>query len=249
MFPGCGANRQSPINIDTHRLVYQTFSLVLYNYQQSYDTNVANNGDLAQVSFETTPTQSRPFVELSDTGDTRYILEHLQFNWGKQVDGGSEHSVDGKSAAAEIFFTHFNQDYGNTDEALFHPNGIVIMSVMADISDNDNPNLKPLIDAVSRIAPFNTSIDISADQSFYISSMLPMYMYKYHGSITIPPCHESVTWIIFENRISISTKQLNTFRLMQWEFPIGNETHILDNCRPIQPLTGRSVFSSKQHFI
>lgn len=50
--------------------------------------------------------------------------------------------------------------------------------------------------------------------SFSIESMLPLavgnpdHFYRYSGSLTTPPCYESVVWTIFENAISISEQQV-----------------------------------------
>ena len=32
--------------------------------------------------------------------------------------------------------------------------------------------------------------------------------YRYHGSLTTPPCYESVIWTVFENPIPISSRQV-----------------------------------------
>ena len=49
---------------------------------------------------------------------------------------------------------------------------------------------------------------------FSIDSMLPFAsgngdrFYRYSGSLTTPPCYESVVWTLFENTIPISAKQV-----------------------------------------
>ncbi len=53
---------------------------------------------------------------------------------------------------------------------------------------------------------------------------------QYSGSLSSPPCTESVTWVLFKNPISISPAHLAV---------LSNLEGI--NNRPLQPLNGRQV--------
>ena len=59
----------------------------------------------------------------------------------------------------------------------------------------------------------------------------------YEGSLTTPPCAESVEWINFLTPLKISRAQLGQFRLLD----DANNEDIVDNFRPPQPLNGRVV--------
>ena len=59
----------------------------------------------------------------------------------------------------------------------------------------------------------------------------------YEGSLTTPPCAESVEWINFLTPLKISRAQLQQFRMLDDD----NMNDIVDNFRPPQPLNGRKV--------
>ena len=65
-------------------------------------------------------------------------------------------------------------------------------------------------------------------------------IYNYQGSLTAPPCTESVNWIILDDPRHISTRQIENFQNL-WEknkaFAGGN-----GNNRVAQPLNGRKIF-------
>ena len=64
--------------------------------------------------------------------------------------------------------------------------------------------------------------------------------YRYDGSLTTPPCYESVIWTVLHEPIQLSLKQLNAFRSLHDE-----EKDILANTfRPVQPLGTRKLFRS-----
>ena len=47
--------------------------------------------------------------------------------------------------------------------------------------------------------------------AFDIEALLPGNLwryYRYQGSLTTPPCHQSVLWTLFQERISISHAQV-----------------------------------------
>jgi len=58
--------------------------------------------------------------------------------------------------------------------------------------------------------------------------------FTYTGSLTTPPCSESVTWFLLRTPVSVSKEEVATFAA---EYP--------GNARPVQPLNGRSVQASK----
>ncbi|XP_033226987.1 carbonic anhydrase 2 isoform X1 [Belonocnema kinseyi] len=69
--------------------------------------------------------------------------------------------------------------------------------------------------------------------------------WTYLGSLTTPPCNESVTWILFKKYIEVSHHQLNIFRNLR-KFPRGeecpcHENHgvVINNFRPPLPLGNR----------
>ncbi|KAK3602221.1 hypothetical protein CHS0354_039968 [Potamilus streckersoni] len=65
----------------------------------------------------------------------------------------------------------------------------------------------------------------------------------YYGSLTTPPCYESVNWFIFYETIEISRRQLNAFRHSVYP-NIGSEPirYFSEHFRPPQPLNGRKIY-------
>uniref|UniRef100_A0A4W2CEA2 Carbonic anhydrase 1 n=1 Tax=Bos indicus x Bos taurus TaxID=30522 RepID=A0A4W2CEA2_BOBOX len=82
--------------------------------------------------------------------------------------------------------------------------------------------------------------------NFDPSVLLPPSLdyWAYSGSLTHPPLHESVTWIIFKETISVSSEQLAQFRSLLANAEGDREVHIKQNNRPPQPLNGRTVKAS-----
>jgi len=57
--------------------------------------------------------------------------------------------------------------------------------------------------------------------------------YRYHGSLTTPPCSEGVNWHILKTPIEMSEAQIEKF-----------ETVVGYNARPVQPVNNRFVLES-----
>ncbi len=64
--------------------------------------------------------------------------------------------------------------------------------------------------------------------------------YRYDGSLTTPPCFESVLWTVLVDPLEISLPQLHAFRYLH-----DSHAKIIQNTyRPVQPLGTRILFRS-----
>ena len=64
--------------------------------------------------------------------------------------------------------------------------------------------------------------------------------YRYDGSLTTPPCYESVIWTVLQKPLKISLKQLNAFHQLQ----DGHNRSMKNTYRPVHPLGARKLFRS-----
>ena len=64
--------------------------------------------------------------------------------------------------------------------------------------------------------------------------------YRYDGSLTTPPCFESVIWTVLLEPLKLSLHQLHAFRYLHDH----HATIIKNTYRPVQPLGTRMLFRS-----
>jgi carbonic anhydrase len=58
--------------------------------------------------------------------------------------------------------------------------------------------------------------------------------YRYEGSLTTPPCSETVDWVVMDQTIQASAEQINAFERV---YPM--------NARPVQALNRRFLLRSR----
>uniref|UniRef100_A0A670IIF6 Carbonic anhydrase 8 n=1 Tax=Podarcis muralis TaxID=64176 RepID=A0A670IIF6_PODMU len=73
----------------------------------------------------------------------------------------------------------------------------------------------------------------------------------YEGSLTVPPCSEGVTWILFRYPLTVSQLQIEEFRRLRThvkgaELLEGSDGTLGDNFRPTQPLSDRVIRAAFQ---
>ena len=156
-----------------------------------------------------------------------YVFHEAHFHWGSSDWKGSEHSLGGKLFPAELQLLGYNTVFNNFSSALRQPLGIVGVALLFQIgNDSDiNSNVRYLMDKITtiqyrgnkfgvplcflkfKIHFIKTMPDSSTDlPSFSIADLLPntsFYM-TYEGSLTFPPCSESVVWIVSNRPITVS---------------------------------------------
>ncbi|KAF6216008.1 hypothetical protein GE061_000345 [Apolygus lucorum] len=241
-YPLAAGARQSPVDIDTSKATSDN-SLVDREIDWSYPSNcsyrIVNTGYGWRVDTygDDTALSGGPLSEV-------YKLEQFHCHWGATNDEGSEHTVDGKSYAAELHLVHWNSEkYSSFKEAASQPDGLAVLGVFMEIGNADNAELEKIISLIPKIIHKGQDSQASFDLDF--GSLLPesKHYWTYLGSLTTPPCNECVIWTVFKEPITISERQLEVFRSLK---SVGEEDAIepeegklVKNYRPPLPLGNR----------
>ncbi|XP_008426330.1 carbonic anhydrase 4a [Poecilia reticulata] len=234
----CGGKSQSPINIVTRKTVKdeRLTPIEFKNYQQTFKNSLTNNGHSVKVNIPITSTISG--------GDLSTTYKAVQFHlhWGKDGGPGSEHTIDGEQYPMELHIVHMKSSYADLTTALRDPNGVAVLGFFYEVSKSPNRMYDTIINGVQSVASKNVSFSlpsISLAQLIPPEQKLTSY-YRYRGSLTTPPCSESVVWTVFETPIPLSMDQMKAFSTVQFY----DGTSMVNNFRPVQPLNGRLVYRS-----
>lgn len=127
----------------------------------------------------------------------------------------SEHLLDGRRFPLEIHFVHARPD-----------GTLGVVGVFVEVGPS-SPALQTVIDA------FATP---EARPTLDMETLLPVGRdyFRYEGSLTTPPCSETVDWAVLADPITASEAQLEAFAHLHQ-----------GNARPVQPLHRRFLLSSR----
>ncbi|CAL1536055.1 unnamed protein product [Lymnaea stagnalis] len=230
-YPDCAGLLQSPINIVTKDAVYhhklQYININNYSITDGVKMKLENkDGHTAEVVLK----GKSIYIQEGSLPDV-YKLEQFHFHWGAEDGRGSEHSIDGKFSPMELHLVHYQHHLGNVTAASTHPFGLAVFAFLFKVVPRDNNKLNHLLRYFPLIDNPNTHVDI---ETFALRDILPAFdnldFYRYDGSLTTPPCSESVIWSVAVENIEISKKQLNQFRNLSDD----NHARLVDDFRPIQ---------------
>jgi len=183
----------------------------------------------------------------------KYKAEQFHFHWGKVSSHGAEHRVNGKRHAAELHIVHWNTElYPSFAEAAKSSTGLAVLGVFLTVGPTENPSLSKLVDLLPQVQHAEDAMDLPG--GFDPASLLPAdrsSYWTYSGSLTTPPCYESVRFLIFKDTVSVSEAQLNAFRALRSYKKDSaahekdlNQGRIVDNFRHTYPLNDRKILSS-----
>ncbi|XP_063889018.1 carbonic anhydrase-related protein 10-like [Scylla paramamosain] len=140
---------------------------------------------------------------------------------------------------AEIQLYLYNSDlYANFTHALDKPNGILGVALLLKVGWRPNPVLKIWMDHIHMVPHRgkSTVIPFVPIRELFTS---PMYL-TYEGSLTEPPCEETVTWVILNKPGYITADQLWHLQSLR-RGNHGQTLPITGNFRPLQPLNTRAI--------
>ena len=201
---------QSPIIIDSTNIVKLNFIGSSYYPFKFNYPPTSYSGDFVDKSYQILYSEGR--VEFLSPNSDIKIFETQKI----EIHAPAEHFIKGKQKALELHIIHKEQ--GN--------NNIMIVSILFKISSNHNEHIQNIIDG----------------ETTNIHDMIgnTPELYVYFGSLTSPPCSETVLWAISSTTQKISYEQVKYFS-SKWE---NNQAFArgLGNNRAIQPLNNRVVF-------
>lgn len=241
-YPVAQGSRQSPIDIVPHQAPHDhSLGPIILNYDHCTSINISNNGHSVVVEFDDSDDRS---VIRGGPLENPYRLKQFHFHWGGKGCDGSEHTVAGNSYASELHLVHWNAvKYKSFGEAATAPDGLAVLGIFLDTGD-DHRWLHVITDALYMVKYKGSLADF---KGFNPTCLLPgsLHYWTYPGSLTTPPLHESVIWIVVKEPIEVSEKQLGKFRMLLFNGEEEDQRMRMENnFRPPQPLNGRKVRSS-----
>ena len=167
--------------------------------------SIVNNGHTIQLNFAEGSTLS--------VGESKYKLLQVHFH------RPSEHMVAGRSFPMEAHFVH-RADSG----------ALAVVGVLMSTGKSNA--------AFARVAatmPAKEGPAAKADAGFNPNEMLPRKLgyYRYPGSLTTPPCSETVEWLLLNTPITVAEADVAAFAKL---YPL--------NARPVQRANRRYVLQS-----
>lgn len=196
-------DQQSPINI-ADTIKAQLPPLKMTWAKTAKD--LVNTGHTIQVNMGESSV-------LSIGGGGNYRLEQFHFH------RPSEHTVNGASFPMEVQFVHSNAA-GN----------LAVVSVFMTAG-----RLNKAFNAIVLTMPNRAGPPIAADSKIDPNAFLPAKRsyYRYAGSLTTPPCAETVEWLVLTEPVQVADADINSFARL---YPM--------NARPAQKDNRRFVLRS-----
>jgi carbonic anhydrase len=174
------------------------------NWNKRPDT-IVNNGHTIQLNFAAGSTL--------DVGERSYKLVQLHFHHP------SEHLVDGKRFAMEAHFVH-------TAES----GELAVVGVLIAPGKTN-----AMFDRIVSTMPEHEGPAVAADPAIDPHRLLPAQrtFYHYEGSLTTPPCSQTVNWVVLKHHIEVAEADIARFSKL---YPM--------NARPVQKLDRRFILTS-----
>lgn len=199
----CGVGAQQS-PIDIGATIKSRLPPLQIRWGKSPDT-IVNNGHTIQLNFAAGSTL--------DFGGTNYKLLQVHFH------RPSEHLIGGKSYPMEAHFVHRAEQ-----------GALAVVGVLLTLG-KPNAALHRIVDTM----PAQEGPPVKADAGINPNLLLPAKhgYYRYPGSLTTPPCSETVEWLLLTEPVNVAETDVADFARL---YPM--------NARPAQKDNRRYVLQS-----
>ncbi|KJE88354.1 eukaryotic-type carbonic anhydrase [Capsaspora owczarzaki ATCC 30864] len=247
---GAPTERQAPVSITTSKAAYNPAFAALefdYDWPSISGLTVVNDGVslIAMLADSGAATNTHTDKATLSGGPfeagARFVLREARFHWGSNAgSSGSEHAIDGQFAEAEVHLVHYSDRFASSIEAQASPRGLAVVAVFIRVGDAPNAAFDRLLGSstIAALAEAGAAVSVpGVSLAEWLPASTEQY-FHYPGSLTAPPCYESVRWVVMREPITISQEQLDRLR------SVRTDPTISSNSRPLQPLNGRVVEAS-----
>jgi len=206
----CSGQRQSPVNIIDILTVEdqkKESTINLFYSPKTILNTVRNNGHSIQFDF--------------DKGDS-IAYNKINFNLVQiHFHEPSEHTINGIRYPIEIHLVHQSKEKYYTVLSVFGVEG----------------EKSQTMEEMGSFLPLQKGEEKEIEKAFDLRRIFPenKTYYSYGGSLTTPPCTETVQWVIFKEPIVVSLENVQKLK----------DNMPLENYRDEQPLNDRVVYLHK----
>ncbi|XP_041493988.1 carbonic anhydrase 14-like isoform X3 [Microtus oregoni] len=233
-YPECGGDAQSPINIQTDSVIFDPDlpAVQPHGYDQpgTEPLDLHNNGHTVQLSLPST-------LHLGGL-PRKYTAAQLHLHWGqKGSQEGSEHQINSEATVAEACSVGalLLQTHDSAASLAYTP---------PQVGEAENPAYRHIL---SHLHEIRHKDQITSVPPFNVRELLPQQLeqfFRYNGSLTTPPCYQSVLWTVFHRRAQISVEQLDKLQGTLFSTEEEPLAPLIQNYRIPQPLNQRTIFAS-----
>uniref|UniRef100_A0A8C5U8K7 Carbonic anhydrase n=1 Tax=Malurus cyaneus samueli TaxID=2593467 RepID=A0A8C5U8K7_9PASS len=201
----CGGTKQSPVNVDAAQAIFspdlRPIQLSGYSLPANKLLKLKNNGHTVVLELPESLALTGGYAQ-------QYRAVQLHLHWGSPSGPGSEHTVNGRRFAAEIHVVHYNTKYDSFTEAMVHPDGLAVLGAFLEVGHGENQYYHEIIKHLPEIQEVGQETLVPG---FNIAGLLPAnlkFYFHYNGSLTTPPCYQTVKWTIFNQTMLLSHRQV-----------------------------------------
>lgn len=148
-----------------------------------------------------------------EVGGRRYALQQFHFH------RPSEERIDGRQFDMDVHLVHKDAE-----------GRLAVVAVLLQ-----RGAAQPLLQTLWNHLPLEKQEEIAVPTAIDLNQLLPAdrRYYTYMGSLTTPPCSEGVLWLVMQQPLAVSARQIDIFSRL---YPM--------NARPMQRAAGRLIKQS-----